>query len=739
MVGDSNKILTVSYGTFSCTLEGFDDPFSTMRGIAEYFRDLAADDRYFGAEPPTPDVEMLQKIAEKEVHNRVEKRLNDGGVVLRQVSGPEAEEAPAAPFEQGDASEDSVAEAADAAEEEVGAELTEASEEVAGTDADSVEVDEPEAEDAEDTEAEVIADAPEGVEEAVAKAVEAEATDDADVEAVAEEQDAAEDSEPSEQDDTVEVAAEEEPDLVAEGADEASDEAEDEVVSDALDAIHAFESEEAAPVASRPLSTPLEIFTEQLESITSPGTEKDEELQDSATTEEAPEAEFEPAEADDAAPAPVSDDTSFQDKLARIQAAVAATPDFDTDFEAESGFEEDVEAAPVAEFDDAGDTDMPETDSLETDDVLEGFEVAAEVVTLKREDMTFDAPEENAFAEDTQEEDADAVVADAPLDAADDNGEDLREALGETSLSDDDESDLAAKLAQIDTAVADAPEEHDAWADDDAEADDADALRAERARPISRPLDEHDESEGVSRLLEEADHQFQDDESSRRRSAIAHLKAAVAATKADDLIRVFKGRGEETDAEEQSAYRDDLSRVVKPQSSEDVAARTGADMAEAEEDQSDADAVDAAPLEAEDEAPAPLMLVSEQRVDHETPPFASGPVHPKHPTVNEDEAGFGKDSGFVSFARDMGAKELPELLEAAAAYTAFVEGEPHFSRPEIMRRVARSDLAEGFSREAGLRTFGQLLRQGRLQKLRRGQFVVSADTRFNPDSRIAGE
>ncbi|MGI9390853.1 MAG: FHA domain-containing protein [Boseongicola sp.] len=73
-----------------------------------------------------------------------------------------------------------------------------------------------------------------------------------------------------------------------------------------------------------------------------------------------------------------------------------------------------------------------------------------------------------------------------------------------------------------------------------------------------------DDSE--DRILQETATHFSDRETSRRRSAMAHLKAAAQATKADRVLKHVVGRDPAADPEEQSPYRDDLAKVVRPRS-----------------------------------------------------------------------------------------------------------------------------------------------------------------------------
>lgn len=200
----------------------------------------------------------------------------------------------------------------------------------------------------------------------------------------------------------------------------------------------------------------------------------------------------------------------------------------------------------------------------------------------------------------------------------------------------------------------------------------------------------------VTRLVETANSQLEGPENLRRLSAIAHLKAAVAATAAD------REHGGDEDGEEKALdrYRSDLTQIVH-----------------AAEDAEAPSAKDPAPKQT-----TPLMLVSTQRIGQ--------PDH-SAPNVPEDGPAPSKASvSFPEFATLSDADDLISLLEVAAAYLAIHEGREEFSRQLVMQTLSEVVSEEEVSREDGVRAFGTLLKQGKIAKGRRGLFSLPKNSRY---------
>lgn len=213
----------------------------------------------------------------------------------------------------------------------------------------------------------------------------------------------------------------------------------------------------------------------------------------------------------------------------------------------------------------------------------------------------------------------------------------------------------------------------------------------------------------MSRLMDEAEAKLGEPDSKTRRDAYSHLKAAVAAKQAARSMGEDDGSGPE---KRENEYRADLAEVVRPRRAERSSdgKRTSRPSA------------------------APLKLVASQRVDT-GPDDAADPATPVRPRRVAADAAQAAGTGFADFAKSAGAEDLSDMLEAAAAFTTHVEGNEVFSRPHLMRVVQQAMPQGSFTREDGLRAFGTLLRQARINKTRGGQFEVTESTRFQPEAR----
>jgi len=649
---DSSKILTVSYGTFSCTLEGFDDSFGTMKAIAEYFRDLAADDRYFGAEPPAPDVQMLAKIAEREITRRVDASTTDGGIVLRAQQAP----APAMPPQV--IRPDPIQVAAASVAPKVAMESAYMADmdqefETAHSDATASDAELVAGLEAEETvSSPLVASGQATLAQSVPADIAPEHTAHPDAQSVAAKLQRI--RAVVGQSDTPEAAEYNEDQYAPEMPNIADAETMDIDISQ--DAGFEAELEEIAepmpPIADEPKK--LDTAVDMSDAAPIDAAEDDDALLSSLTAKMA-------------LPAP-----DVEDHLNDTQESAKESVD------------------PIA-----SDAEMLATPA-DTKPVIR-----AQVLRLRKSDLPQDEPVEAsadsfAFVEDDLEDGYDEDVLDvAKLDGFEDL--DAITAPTETSLSEDEEADLMDELAEVERDFS--PK--------------APALEApEQDAPVEKirnSLPETDDST-LSHILDQTDQELNEPEGNRRRNAIAQLKAAVAATEAARQL----GDHTDPDTQVEDAFRGDLDEVVRPRRParvEKPVERTARPR------------------------PGPLKLVASQRVDTpDAAPISDVAVAPRRVAAPIEQVSIATASNFAEFAENMGATALPDLLEAAAAYTAFVEGSEDFSRPQIMKKVQLTSDVE-FSREDGLRSFGTLLREGRISKVRNGRFQVSDETRFRPETK----
>jgi hypothetical protein len=113
----------------------------------------------------------------------------------------------------------------------------------------------------------------------------------------------------------------------------------------------------------------------------------------------------------------------------------------------------------------------------------------------------------------------------------------------------------------------------------------------------------------------------------------------------------------------------------------------------------------------------------------------AGAPRPRLFSVTASE-GLDEASSPASFARQVGASSLQDLLEASAAYMAIVEGKAKFSRHEVMDALSEIGAEKDYSHEARLKSFRRLIMIGAIVQSEDGMFTVSHSTRYNYENQL---
>lgn len=677
-MAETNKILEVTYGEFSCRLEGFEDSVETMKAVVAYFHELGGRENFREMRAQAPDAATLALLTEEQTGGTVEVENTGAGVSLRFHGNPADEDTASEDGFDADTSEETATwDDASDAEADVATEgdatlRTDDMEEAASAsgDAPAEDDDEPVAADHSDGEDLEISDEP-------APAM-------------------SDDTAPASTETSVTDRLQRIRAVVGRGNPQSSDG----YVEDVADP-----DQTDKPKAVNPLAQRLaELAKRNADIMSSDKSAQRPEIDGSSPDEEATQAEdmVDAADVraalatdeDDAEAQPFEDtaeediaeaeqDQEFADK-ADVEGNVVAAEDADTRLEddpAETANEDTLEAVGHEGADEAQDA-TDEFDEDDTEEVAQVDEVARDDAAVGAGDD--DAPEDIAETDDEHAQPTESRPLlltsrhSAILGQNDDDDDE-----------DDDEFDLKAELAAIEREIA--------------------------ARPnngVARHGLPRSVEDAMSRILNETNEHLNEPESRRHRDAFAQLKAAVAATEASRQL------GDLAKSRDISAqFRDDLGAL---------------------------DAED----KAKGESLPPLKLVTPIRDDNEAktenasdPDAAPRSPKPLDAASNRLQqiaakvaSGDGADqTSFAAFAQEQGAHELADMLEAAAAYISYVEGDDDFSRPQVMKVVQSASDAE-ISREDGLRSFGRLLRQSRIVKLNNGRFQISENSRFRPET-----